>query len=154
MLVNKTCEFLSLLKMSMDSNYFKFRQRQRGVAHIHAHFRCSYVCRPFSRHDTLGSFTHDQQTKFFLLGPDYWNMNKRWRLCSLGKKQSPIELSTDNLVYDHLLPPIQLTWLKASESEASNLDSLLSRGSSGEARPEAESELDLQVRNFRSVGSN
>lgn len=46
-------------------------------------------------------------------GPDYWNINKRWRLCSLGRKQSPVEIRTDRLVYDHLLGPIKFNWLKA-----------------------------------------
>lgn len=52
----------------------------------------------------------------FGIGPDYWNINKRWRLCSAGRKQSPIDIPTDRLVYDHLLGPLQFAWLPAQAS--------------------------------------
>lgn len=45
-------------------------------------------------------------------GPDYWHINKQWRLCSIGRKQSPINIRTSRLVFDHLLEPIQLSWLR------------------------------------------
>uniref|UniRef100_A0A6G1SQB8 Carbonic anhydrase-related protein 10 n=1 Tax=Aceria tosichella TaxID=561515 RepID=A0A6G1SQB8_9ACAR len=43
-------------------------------------------------------------------GPDYWNINKHWRLCASGRKQSPVNIRTERLVYDHLLGPIRLRW--------------------------------------------
>lgn len=46
------------------------------------------------------------------IGPDYWNINKHWRLCSSGRKQSPVDIRTDRLVYDHLLAPIRLVWMR------------------------------------------
>lgn len=56
---------------------------------------------------------------FQLTGPDYWNINKRWRLCSLGQKQSPIDVRTERLVYDHLLGPLRLSWLQVAGSSSS-----------------------------------
>lgn len=50
----------------------------------------------------------------YATGPEYWKLNKRWRLCSEGRKQSPIDVRTDKLVFDHLLEPIELTWLPTS----------------------------------------
>lgn len=49
-----------------------------------------------------------------LAGPEYWRLNKRWRLCSEGRKQSPVDIRTSQLVFDHLLQPIELSWLPAS----------------------------------------
>lgn len=47
-------------------------------------------------------------------GPEYWNINKRWQVCALGRKQSPIDIRTEMLVYDHLLAPFKLNWLPAA----------------------------------------
>lgn len=56
-------------------------------------------------------------------GPDYWNINKHWRLCALGRKQSPVNIRTDRLLYDHLLGPLQLDW----HEQRKQLDSAPSR---------------------------
>lgn len=42
-------------------------------------------------------------------GPGFWGViNRRWRLCSDGRRQSPIDVSTTSLVYDHTLSEISL----------------------------------------------
>lgn len=43
-------------------------------------------------------------------GPGYWSINKRWRLCADGRRQSPVDVATNLLVYDHLLEPLELRW--------------------------------------------
>lgn len=43
-------------------------------------------------------------------GPDYWNFNKQWSLCLSGKLQSPINIETDTLIYDHTLTPLEFEW--------------------------------------------
>ncbi|CAA3033179.1 Hypothetical predicted protein [Olea europaea subsp. europaea] len=45
--------------------------------------------------------------------PEYWNINKHWRLCSAGRKQSPVNIRTDRLVFDHLLGPLEFDWQRA-----------------------------------------
>lgn len=57
-----------------------------------------------------------------LSGPDYWNINKRWRLCNSGRKQSPVNVRTERLVFDHLLGPIRLSWLEGERTAASKDD--------------------------------
>jgi len=56
------------------------------------------------------------------LGPDYWNINKQWRICASGRKQSPIDIKTSRLVYDHLLQPIHLHWLHTASSALPSAD--------------------------------
>jgi len=38
------------------------------------------------------------------LGPRYWGvMNPLWKLCSIGKRQSPIDIDPDKLLFDPFL---------------------------------------------------
>lgn len=70
--------------------------------------------------------------KHLLTGPDYWNINKHWSLCTSGRKQSPIDIRTDRLVFDHLLGPIQLDWI--SFDQANNIIADLQALSSDESQ--------------------
>lgn len=58
------------------------------------------------------------------LGPGNWYMNPHWSICTRGRLQSPIEIRTDRLVYDHLLGPIDLNWIdRANDKESSKSSS-------------------------------
>lgn len=40
-------------------------------------------------------------------GPSYWGLlNSRWNLCSQGRKQSPINIETKQLIFDPNLRPL------------------------------------------------
>ncbi|KAA0194799.1 hypothetical protein HAZT_HAZT009331 [Hyalella azteca] len=40
-------------------------------------------------------------------GPSFWGViNRGWRLCSDGRRQSPVNLATEAVVFDHTLAPI------------------------------------------------
>ncbi|ROT71480.1 putative carbonic anhydrase-related protein 10 [Penaeus vannamei] len=42
-------------------------------------------------------------------GPGFWGIiNRRWRLCSDGRRQSPVDLATAAVVYDHTLSRLDL----------------------------------------------
>ncbi|XP_037797855.1 carbonic anhydrase-related protein 10-like [Penaeus monodon] len=42
-------------------------------------------------------------------GPGFWGIiNRRWRLCSDGRRQSPVDLATAAVVYDHTLAQLDL----------------------------------------------
>ncbi|XP_074598290.1 carbonic anhydrase-related protein 10-like [Brevipalpus obovatus] len=41
-------------------------------------------------------------------GPDFWGMNKKWSHCALGRKQSPIDINPDALLFDPGLEAIQI----------------------------------------------
>lgn len=50
-------------------------------------------------------------------GTDFWGLlNPDWRLCSQGKRQSPVNIKTDALVFDPLLPPLQVDKSRVSLS--------------------------------------
>lgn len=44
-------------------------------------------------------------------GPDYWSINKRWSLCAAGRLQSPVDIRTEQLVYDPTLAKLRLAYL-------------------------------------------
>uniref|UniRef100_A0A8C4NMK6 Carbonic anhydrase 10 n=1 Tax=Eptatretus burgeri TaxID=7764 RepID=A0A8C4NMK6_EPTBU len=45
----------------------------------------------------------------FIPGPAFWGfVHSPWALCSVGKKQSPIDVETGRLVYDPFLLPLQV----------------------------------------------
>ncbi|KAK8393762.1 hypothetical protein O3P69_006821 [Scylla paramamosain] len=49
-------------------------------------------------------------------GPGFWGIiNRRWRLCSDGKRQSPVDLVTSSIVFDHTLPQLTLSSHKVSD---------------------------------------
>lgn len=46
---------------------------------------------------------------FFLKGPDFWGrLNPKWILCAKGRRQSPINIEPDILLFDPLLPALDL----------------------------------------------
>ncbi len=45
----------------------------------------------------------------FLLGPDFWGrLNPKWSLCSRGRRQSPIDINPQLLLFDPNLNPLQI----------------------------------------------
>uniref|UniRef100_H3A5V0 Carbonic anhydrase-related protein 11 n=1 Tax=Latimeria chalumnae TaxID=7897 RepID=H3A5V0_LATCH len=46
----------------------------------------------------------------FVPGPPLWGLvNSAWSLCSIGKRQSPINVNTSQVIYDPFLPPLRLS---------------------------------------------
>ncbi|XP_068236048.1 carbonic anhydrase-related protein 10-like isoform X2 [Palaemon carinicauda] len=42
-------------------------------------------------------------------GPGFWGIiNRRWRLCSDGRRQSPVDLATSSVVFDHTLSKLDI----------------------------------------------
>ena len=56
-------------------------------------------------------------------GPDYWGIiNPKWSHCSKGRKQSPIDINPDSLLFDPGLEPIQMNKIKDTVSIVVNSD--------------------------------
>ncbi|XP_029440298.1 carbonic anhydrase-related protein 11 [Rhinatrema bivittatum] len=46
----------------------------------------------------------------FVPGPAFWGLvNAAWNLCAVGKRQSPIDINTSQVVFDPFLPPLRLS---------------------------------------------
>ncbi|XP_053547005.1 carbonic anhydrase-related protein 10-like, partial [Bombina bombina] len=46
----------------------------------------------------------------FVPGPAFWGLvNSAWNLCTIGKRQSPIDINTSQIIFDPFLPPLRLT---------------------------------------------
>ncbi|PIN94272.1 hypothetical protein AB205_0213700, partial [Aquarana catesbeiana] len=42
--------------------------------------------------------------------PAFWGLvNSAWNLCTIGKRQSPININTSQIIFDPFLPPLRLT---------------------------------------------
>ncbi|XP_078507048.1 carbonic anhydrase-related protein 11 [Lissotriton helveticus] len=53
----------------------------------------------------------------FVPGPAFWGLvNSAWNLCTIGKRQSPIDINTSEIVFDPFLPPLRLSLLKRKVS--------------------------------------
>ncbi|XP_043944814.1 carbonic anhydrase-related protein 10-like [Protopterus annectens] len=45
-----------------------------------------------------------------LSGPPFWGLvNSAWNLCTVGKRQSPVNINTSHVVFDPFLPPLKLS---------------------------------------------
>uniref|UniRef100_A0AAV2MQ38 Carbonic anhydrase-related protein 10 n=1 Tax=Knipowitschia caucasica TaxID=637954 RepID=A0AAV2MQ38_KNICA len=43
------------------------------------------------------------------LFPSFWGLvNSAWNLCSVGKRQSPVNIETSHMIFDPFLKPIKL----------------------------------------------
>lgn len=52
---------------------------------------------------------------YLITGPAYWGlMNPQWNMCSKGRRQSPINVEPDKLLYDPFLRHIHLDKHKVS----------------------------------------
>lgn len=52
---------------------------------------------------------HDMKTYFPFTGPSFWGLiNPQWSLCSKGRRQSPINIEPDKLLFDPHLRPIHV----------------------------------------------
>lgn len=65
-------------------------------------------------------------------GPGYWGlMNPQWNMCSKGRRQSPINVETDKLLFDPFLRQIHLDKSRVSSCHSiihiSNITTSLSR---------------------------
>uniref|UniRef100_A0A803KDW2 Carbonic anhydrase-related protein 11 n=1 Tax=Xenopus tropicalis TaxID=8364 RepID=A0A803KDW2_XENTR len=46
----------------------------------------------------------------FVPGPAFWGLvNSAWNLCTIGKRQSPININTSQIIFDPFLPPLRLS---------------------------------------------
>lgn len=73
-------------------------------------------------------------------GPDYWSINKQWALCSSGRLQSPIDISTSSLVFDHSLAPLAFAWAQPAELTPATLSAFADGSSDQFSATRAESE--------------
>uniref|UniRef100_A0A3B3I857 Carbonic anhydrase Xa n=1 Tax=Oryzias latipes TaxID=8090 RepID=A0A3B3I857_ORYLA len=45
----------------------------------------------------------------FVPVPSFWGLvNSAWNLCSVGKRQSPVDIETSHMIFDPFLTPIKL----------------------------------------------
>ncbi|CAL8236089.1 unnamed protein product [Arctogadus glacialis] len=41
--------------------------------------------------------------------PSFWGLvNSAWNLCSMGKKQSPVDIETSHMIFDPFLTPLRV----------------------------------------------
>ncbi|XP_059584456.1 carbonic anhydrase-related protein 11 isoform X2 [Alligator mississippiensis] len=46
----------------------------------------------------------------FVPGPPFWGLvNSAWSLCAVGKRQSPVDVDSSQVMYDPFLPPLRLS---------------------------------------------
>ncbi|XP_039190949.1 carbonic anhydrase-related protein 11 [Crotalus tigris] len=46
----------------------------------------------------------------FVPGPPFWGLvNSAWSLCAIGKRQSPVDVNTSQMIFDPFLPPLRLS---------------------------------------------
>lgn len=54
-------------------------------------------------------FHHTINGVAFLAGPNFWGrLNPKWSLCTKGRRQSPIDIDPETLLFDQFLSPLQL----------------------------------------------
>ncbi|XP_074602875.1 carbonic anhydrase-related protein 10-like [Brevipalpus obovatus] len=59
-------------------------------------------------------------------GPDFWGLlNPEWSLCNKGKRQSPIDVSPDDLLYDQFLRPLNIDTHKITGTLENNGHSIV-----------------------------
>ena len=52
--------------------------------------------------------TINDRNVFDMTGPEYWGViNPEWSLCNRGRRQSPIDINPDQLLFDPTLEPLQ-----------------------------------------------
>lgn len=46
---------------------------------------------------------------FLVAVPSFWGLvNSAWNLCSVGKRQSPVNIETSHMIFDPFLTPLRL----------------------------------------------
>lgn len=75
--------------------------------------KCAAMCDlsaerpPISSLQTLTSF--NTRLSFCVAVPSFWGLvNSAWNLCSVGKRQSPVNIETSHMIFDPFLTPIKL----------------------------------------------
>ncbi|XP_056433607.1 carbonic anhydrase-related protein 10a [Gadus chalcogrammus] len=66
----------------------------------------------------------------FVPVPSFWGLvNSAWNLCSVGKRQSPVNIETSHMIFDPFLTPIKLNTggRKIAETSNSFLNRMLNR---------------------------
>jgi carbonic anhydrase len=63
----------------------------------------------YRTHEGSPTFAQTMVTKSFVAGPGFWGLiNPQWPLCTKGRRQSPINVEPDKLLYDPSLRPVHL----------------------------------------------
>ncbi|KAK3520814.1 hypothetical protein QTP70_032381 [Hemibagrus guttatus] len=58
----------------------------------------------------------------FIPVPSFWGLvNSAWKLCSVGKRQSPVNIETRRLTFDPFLTPLHITGGRKSHHSSSLL---------------------------------
>lgn len=83
------------------------------------HVRCALQCIKCSGYFLVSSMHSTLDTQhtlnvFFLhtsfAVPSFWGLvNSAWNLCSVGKRQSPVNIETSHMVFDPYLAPLRLS---------------------------------------------
>ncbi|XP_042161487.1 carbonic anhydrase-related protein 10-like [Oncorhynchus tshawytscha] len=77
---------------------------------LHANFIICVSAQPNAPkiHDGWWAYKEVVQGSFVPV-PSFWGLvNSAWNLCSVGKRQSPINIETSHMIFDPFLTPIRL----------------------------------------------
>ncbi|KAG5262292.1 hypothetical protein AALO_G00273560 [Alosa alosa] len=63
---------------------------------------------PYKGHEGWWAYKEAVQGKFIPV-PSFWGLvNSAWNLCSVGKRQSPVNVETSHMIFDPYLAPLRL----------------------------------------------
>ncbi|XP_022673497.1 carbonic anhydrase-related protein 10-like isoform X2 [Varroa jacobsoni] len=69
-------------------------------------------------------------------GPDFWGLlNPDWHLCTKGRRQSPINIDPQHLLFDHQLQPLQVDKTRVSGNLVNTGHGIVFRVSDSESEP-------------------
>lgn len=70
---------------------------------------------------------------FWFLVPSFWGLvNSAWNLCSVGKRQSPVNIETSHMIFDPFLTPLRInTGGRKVSSHVASLVELKTRRDAG-----------------------
>lgn len=72
-----------------------------------SHLVTSAECAPISPLQMLSPL--NSRSVFCVAVPSFWGLvNSAWNLCSVGKRQSPVNIETSHMIFDPFLTPIKL----------------------------------------------
>lgn len=62
-----------------------------------------------NKYDCLMTAYHHRIYFPYLAVPSFWGLvNSAWNLCSVGKRQSPVNIETSHMIFDPFLTPLRL----------------------------------------------
>lgn len=62
-----------------------------------------------NKYDCFMTAYHHRMYFLYLAVPSFWGLvNSAWNLCSVGKRQSPVNIETSHMIFDPFLTPLRL----------------------------------------------